>query len=77
MIIEQRNVQYELVSYVASRLEKLVHDVVFIGGATVGLLLTEEGVPDVRETKDVDLIIEILKLFQYHDIDTRLVTVSF
>jgi hypothetical protein len=55
----------EWVRRVAEHLGDLVADVVFLGGATVGLLITETGAPVVRPTKDVDLIVEIGSWAEY------------
>ncbi len=77
MSIAQRNVQYELVKLVAHKLGSLVEQVVFLGGATVGLLLTEEGAPDVRETRDVDIIVEIINLADYYSFNKKLAALGF
>tara|TARA_R110002110_G_C13469307_1_gene719837 strand:- start:6563 stop:7276 length:714 start_codon:yes stop_codon:yes gene_type:complete len=77
MSIEQRKIQYEYVKHVAYKLGDLVGQVVFVGGATIGFLLTEEGAPDVRETMDVDFIVEILNLADYHVFSKKLRALGF
>jgi len=47
---------------VAERLAELNGRMVFLGGATLGLLITEPGAPAPRPTRDVDLIVEITML---------------
>lgn len=42
-------------------------DVVFIGGATVGLLITDADAPSIRATKDVDVIVEVVSLVSYQN----------
>jgi hypothetical protein len=37
--------------------EDLLGDLAFLGGAAVGLLVTDEAAPPVRPTKDVDCIV--------------------
>ena len=50
---------------VAEALGDLRHDVVFVGGATVGLLITDPAAPRVRPTKDVDVIVEVATYSEY------------
>jgi hypothetical protein len=38
----------------------MLEHVAFLGGATLALLLTDPAIAEVRATKDVDLIIEVL-----------------
>jgi hypothetical protein len=38
-------------------LEDLAHEVAFLGGATVGLWITDPGAPTARATKDVDALL--------------------
>lgn len=77
MSIAHRNVQYELVKYVAYKLGALVEHVVFLGGAIVGFLLTEKGAPDVRETRDVDVIVEIINISDYYNFNKKLLALGF
>lgn len=73
----QRKLQLEYIKRVANRLDSLVERFVFVGGATIGLLLTEEGAPDVRETKDVDIIVEVIGLPKYYQIASQLRALGF
>lgn len=41
---------------VAIRLDDLVDDVVFLGGATLAFLISDPGAIPVRPTKDVDVV---------------------
>ena len=50
---------------IAGALEGLRKDVVFVGGAVVGLLITDSAAPPVRVTKDVDCIIEVASRSDY------------
>jgi hypothetical protein len=50
---------------VARRLQALSTRVVFVGGASVGLLLTDPAAPQPRPTDDVDLIVEVASRFGY------------
>ena len=50
----------------AFALGDLSEDVVFVGGATVGLLITDSAAPTVRPTKDVDVVIEVASYADYN-----------
>ncbi len=66
----QRNL--ESLSIVATRLEELRDEVTFVGGCITGLLITDIAAPDVRFTKDVDCIINIITLYDYHGLEDKL-----
>lgn len=51
---------------VAQGLGDLGHDVVFVGGATVPLFLTDTGAASPRSTKDVDVIVELTTRVAYY-----------
>lgn len=67
----------ELVVYAAKKLGELRKEMVFLGGAVVGLLITEEGGVPLRATKDVDVVMEIGTLVDYYRIDERLRKLGF
>lgn len=48
-----------LLELAAVALGDLSGEVVFVGGATVGLWITDPGAPDPRPTRDVDVIVEV------------------
>lgn len=50
---------------VANALGDLLSEIVFVGGSTVGLLVTDPASPSVRPTKDVDLIVEVASYADY------------
>jgi hypothetical protein len=50
---------------IAGRLGSLRERVVFLGGASVGLLVTDPAAPPLRTTKDVDAIIEVGTTVEY------------
>jgi predicted nucleotidyltransferase len=49
----------QAIRFVAERLDTLTERMVFLGGATLGLFVTEPGAAPPRATKDVDLVVEI------------------
>lgn len=56
----------------AAVLGPLLDEVVFVGGATVHVWLTEPGAPPVRATDDVDVICEVATLAEYYRLGSRL-----
>ena len=62
----------EWVRRVAQRLGDMVDEVVFLGGATSGLLITAPRTAAVRPTKDVDIIVEVGTWGEYAQLLERL-----
>ncbi len=59
-----------LLEVVAERLgDDLREQLVFVGGAVAGLLITDPAMPAIRPTDDVDLICEALMLADYHRVE--------
>ncbi|WP_200383409.1 hypothetical protein [Rhodocyclus tenuis] len=50
----------------------LREQLVFVGGAVAGLLITDPAMPAIRPTEDVDLICRAVALSDYHQIETML-----
>jgi predicted nucleotidyltransferase len=61
-----------LLELAADILGPLVDDVVFVGGATVHLWLTEAAAPPVRATDDVDVICDVTSYAEYQAFSERL-----
>jgi predicted nucleotidyltransferase len=61
-----------LLESVVRALGPLCEQFVFVGGCVTGLLITENAAPPVRATKDVDVIVEILSLAEYHALERQL-----
>jgi predicted nucleotidyltransferase len=67
-----------LLELVADRLGPALRDaVVFVGGAVAGLLITDPGLPAIRPTEDVDLIVQALARADYHRIEKLLAKQGF
>lgn len=62
----------ELLELAADKLGPLLDEVVFVGGATVALWITDPGAPPVRPTKDVDVVVEVATRGAFHDFEARL-----
>lgn len=56
----------------AAVLGPLLDEVVFVGGATVHLWITDPGAPPVRATDDVDVICEVASRADYYRLGERL-----
>lgn len=56
----------------AAVLGPMLDEMVFVGGATIHLWMTEEGVPPVRATDDVDVICEVATRSEYYRLGSRL-----
>ena len=67
----------EMVRHVAERLGTLRDSVVFVGGAVVDLLITDPAAPTVRPTTDVDVIVEVASLHDYHKLGNLLRSLGF
>jgi hypothetical protein len=50
----------------AALLGPLLDEVVFVGGATAHLWITEPGAPPTRATEDVDVVCEVASRVKYH-----------
>lgn len=62
-----------LLEVVAERLgDELREQVVFVGGAVAGLLITDPAMPEIRSTEDVDLVCRALVLADYHRVEKML-----
>jgi len=65
-----RETNLAMLSVVANALGRLKEQVVFLGGCTTGLLITDTTSGDVRSTMDVDLIVEAGVIHEFHAIES-------
>lgn len=70
--MRHRFLAVERVLEAAQLLGDLADDLVFTGGAAVGLLITDPAVPAVRPTLDIDVIVEVGSLAEYYRLQERL-----
>ncbi len=62
-----------LLEIVAERLgDDLRDQMVFVGGAVAGLLITDPAMPAIRPTEDVDLVCRAVARVEYHGVETAL-----
>jgi len=72
-----RDVNLAMLSVVANRLGALKEQVVFLGGCTTGLFITDVAAADVRATMDVDLIVEVAVSHDFHAIESAMRKLGF
>ena len=66
-----------MVRLAAERLGSLRKEVVFVGGAVVGLLLTDPAAREPRPTLDVDVIVEVGSTLDYYRLEDSLRGLGF
>lgn len=66
------NPNLPLLESVVAALGPLCPRFVFVGGCVTGLLITEAASPPVRTTRDVDVIVEVVSLGEYHTLEHQL-----
>jgi hypothetical protein len=54
--MKQHSIHTEMIKQVAKRLGPLRSKVVFLGGSATGFHITDKAAPELRATKDVDII---------------------
>jgi hypothetical protein len=70
-------VNIELLELAESALGKLADQVIFVGGATVGLWITDPAAPPVRPTDDVDVVVEVATRSGFYDFEAKLREAGF
>ncbi|WP_324769874.1 hypothetical protein [Pokkaliibacter plantistimulans] len=59
----------EMLSKVATALGELRNEMVFVGGCTTGLLITDQlSLEQVRHTDDVDLIVSVITMMNFRNL---------
>lgn len=71
------NPNLEIMEIAVARLGVLAEEMVFLGGCSTGLLITDVVAPPIRATKDVDAIAEVASLIEYHRLSKRLRELGF
>lgn len=73
----ERNPNLDFLMLGVDKLGELCDEMVFLGGCTTGLLITDPAAPPVRETKDIDVIIEITTKAEYYKLSKKLRALGF
>ena len=71
-IAEGNNPNLEILETTVDLLGPLAADMVFVGGCATGLLISDPGAPPIRATQDVDVIVEVASLHEYHRLSASL-----
>lgn len=67
----------DLLVAVAGHLRPLLSEIVFLGGCTTELFVTDPAAAEVRPTTDVDVVVEITSRVEYGDFSERLRKLGF
>jgi hypothetical protein len=73
----QTNPTIQILEAAAERLITLTEEIVFVGGCATGLLLTDPAASPVRPTIDVDVLVEVATLVEYHWLSEKLRQLGF
>lgn len=71
------NPNLPLLEYAVLKLEPFLDEIVFVGGVTLGLLITDKAAAPIRSTDDVDVIAEITTYVDYIVFSERLHKANF
>ncbi|MFZ2308195.1 MAG: hypothetical protein WAW73_06015 [Rhodoferax sp.] len=71
------NPNLDLLIAMAQAMGPLCEQVVFVGGCATGLLIDNADLMDVRPTEDVDAIVEVASLAEYHRLAEQLMQRGF
>jgi len=74
---KERNPNLDTLLLAVEKLGELCNEMVFLGGCTTGLLITDQASPPVRETKDVDVIVEVTTRAEYYKLSEKLRELGF
>ena len=66
-----------MIKIVAERLGPLRPKVVFLGGSATGFHITDKAEPEIRATKDVDIIVEVASRVDFHQLEKTLRELGF
>ena len=67
-----QNPNLALLERLVSLLGSLSEQMIFVGGCATGLLITDSAAPPVRMTRDVDAIVDVAALTDYHRLSASL-----
>lgn len=73
----KNDIHLEIFKVTVKKLRGLHQDLVFIGGATISLFITEPAAVRIRETYDVDCVVEVSSRTDYEKIAVKLRNIGF
>jgi predicted nucleotidyltransferase len=71
------NIDLEILKLMVRELVPIVDEIVFVGGATVSLFVTEPQFVNIRETFDVDCVVEVSHRQDYEEFSKKLRKIGF
>jgi hypothetical protein len=72
-----KNQNIDFISVIAQKIKPILDQVVFVGGCTVGLMITDEAISEVRETVDVDVIVDVTTRTEHYKMEETLRGLGF
>jgi len=75
--MKQHSIHTAMIKKIAERLGPLRPKVVFLGGSATGFHITDKAEPEIRATKDVDIIVEVASIMGYHKLEITLRELGF
>lgn len=66
----------DLFESVVRLLQPVLDELVFVGGCTTGLLITDPAASAIRPTKDVDVIVDVTSYAKYAALSERLLALG-
>jgi len=76
-MVKNTAINREVIRKIASALGEMNEQVVYVGGATVGLYINDPAADDVRPTKDVDISMVIISFGELESIRQKLIRKGF
>lgn len=73
-MLKNQTINLKAVEKIATILEELNDDVVYVGGAVVSLYVTDEGAEQPRPTKDIDITVQVSTYAQMDELREKLAT---
>jgi hypothetical protein len=75
--MKQHSIHTEMIKQVAGKLGPLRSKVVFLGGSATGFHITDKAEHEIRVTKDVDIIVKVASIVEYHGLEKKLMELGF
>lgn len=75
--MKQHSIHTAMIKKIAERLGPLRSKVVFLGGSATGFHITDKAEPEIRATRDVDIIVEVASIMGYHKLEITLRELGF
>lgn len=66
-----------MLEFAAKKLGKLKDEMIFLGGCTTSIFITDPAPQDIRSTIDVDCIVDVISINHYYDLGKRLNNLGF